>query len=380
MHDDGFFPAFGIEAGFVPSGRFEAGVVRFPLVEIGGADGAVFGGFPRGVGRDDRPRSVGEFHFELRQERRRRAELVAVPDHEVSGVPALAEERAEGVVALAQERRHVPRDELDVLAVVGPARREEVLGGGLAVHGHGDEPERRGVEARLHGRGGEPEFLSEHRHGKSFARARLPDADPLRPDLPFAERADLEEGGFAPRRRGAVLVPSHHPPEDGVAGAERPSRVFDVERFGRFDAAGVPEVVVSGGEVFGGRRRDESERGLSRVEARVFDLPRKARGPGFDSERVREKFAHEADGAAGGRGARLHGLLGGWHLGSVHGFRDFGFSETGAALYAIARRIGGRAGRTAPARREERPSGFPARPRRGRRPPRACVRATRSSC
>ena len=91
------------------------------------------GGLPRFVGNNAAHGAVVRGDLELRQKLRALAVSLPAEPCEVAAIPAVAEDHADGVVALRELRRDVIGLEVDPLAVVGPARREDVAADDLAV-------------------------------------------------------------------------------------------------------------------------------------------------------------------------------------------------------------------------------------------------------
>ena len=91
--------------------------------------------FPRFVAYDRIARAVGVFDFELHQQPdRRRPEVVSgLQPAQAVGVPASAQNRADGVPALSHLRSNVIDLINDSLAIVGPARSENIVSHALAV-------------------------------------------------------------------------------------------------------------------------------------------------------------------------------------------------------------------------------------------------------
>lgn len=94
----------------------------------------------------------------------------------------------------------------------------------------------------------------------------------------------------------------------GVPAGRLQARVvgFAVVVVGVADGAidGHREIAEGGGvEPRADRRGGDAVRGLARAGARIVEPPREPRRPGFEADRVFEKFGDEADGEAGGAAA-----------------------------------------------------------------------------
>ncbi len=142
--DLGRLPAPVVEARLGPAGRLQPGVVVLAHQQVLRHDRAR-GGLPGAVAEDAHGGPVRELQLELHERAGRAAPVLPAPARHVPGVPAVAKDGRDGVLSLLHERRHVVRLVLEAVAVVGPARPQQVARGRLAV----DEQRVEALRARV---------------------------------------------------------------------------------------------------------------------------------------------------------------------------------------------------------------------------------------
>ena len=133
----------------VPSGLHQARVLAFAVVDLG-VQNVRRAGLPACVRRHPFHAAVDVLNAQLSQQSRRRVAVVVglLSPLERSGVPAGPKQCSNGVLAVCKLRGHVIGLVLDPLAIVGPARRKDVVAHALAVEEHFIRAQCRGIEAR----------------------------------------------------------------------------------------------------------------------------------------------------------------------------------------------------------------------------------------
>ena len=198
-------PAFVIEAGGVPAGGLEPGVVGLS-VEMAFLDDRAVRGLPGSVARNLEARAVLELDVELEKQG---------PSVE----PPLAQHDAQGVGAFAEHARNVVRHVEDALLEGRPSRIEDVRPDLAAVDPELGMSDARDMDQGLFGCGSKGEFAAQD------ALVADPGSLPVRP----GEKPRRERGSGAPGALEAVLVPPADFPEVGLSAHERLSRIYDLD-------------------------------------------------------------------------------------------------------------------------------------------------------
>lgn len=206
---------------------------------------------------------------------------------------------------------------VEALCVVGPARRQQGVAGGLAVQPRLVDAEGCGVEPGADHRPVDAEVAAQVGDSAGAVRVDVGLVGLVGQEAPrggwagqpvgppgLVKEPGLEPGGGGRGRCAAGLVPNEHGPMVARAWLERCARIGDIARLRRGDAPAAPAQPVGAGE----RRRvlgdADLESALAPAAAVSLEDPAEAGAPLVEAERILEMLTGEEDGAE-----RVHGGL-----------------------------------------------------------------------
>ena len=142
-------PALVVKTRFGPIGNFHPGIVSFPIVQIGHANGTVVLGFPRSVGTNDLLRTIAEGNDQLGQQAQLFSIHIAVVfPGQVAAVPAVAEYCTYDIGTWSEQIAYIVHEILQVILIGRPTGRKQILTYFFSIDDHEIETMTGGIEAR----------------------------------------------------------------------------------------------------------------------------------------------------------------------------------------------------------------------------------------